>query len=85
MPLFGAGPYDPALERDSIAFEEQLRGLEEVVKSGKVGRGGPGGTAGAACCHSCACDALLQRQLEVSSAGELWRHESGAHFTAIKK
>lgn len=53
MPLFGAGPYDPALERDSIAFEEQLRGLEEVVKSGKVGREGAGG-------HCCSCWRCLQ-------------------------
>jgi aryl-alcohol dehydrogenase-like predicted oxidoreductase len=37
VPLFGAQPYDQANEREGdIAFEEQLRGLERVVKAGKV-------------------------------------------------
>ncbi|GIL87557.1 hypothetical protein Vretimale_14755 [Volvox reticuliferus] len=37
VPLFGAGPYDPKNERsDTVPFEEQLQGLEEVVKAGKV-------------------------------------------------
>lgn len=40
VPLFGASSYDVKLERkDDISFEEQLRGLEQVVKSGKVRRG----------------------------------------------
>lgn len=38
VPLFGATAYDVKLERkDSVPFEEQLMGLEEVVRSGKVG------------------------------------------------
>ncbi|GLC48801.1 hypothetical protein PLESTB_000149900 [Pleodorina starrii] len=37
VPLFGAGAYDPANDRpDSVPFEDQLRGLEEVIKAGKV-------------------------------------------------
>lgn len=37
MPLFGAPAYDVANERQGdIPFEEQLRGLEQVVKAGKV-------------------------------------------------
>ncbi|MEW5300933.1 MAG: hypothetical protein WDW36_003824 [Sanguina aurantia] len=37
VPLFGATSYDVKLERkDSVPFEEQLMGLEEVVRSGKV-------------------------------------------------
>lgn len=37
VPLFGAPAYDVANERpDDIPFEEQLRGLETVVKAGKV-------------------------------------------------
>lgn len=37
MPLFGAAAYDKANEREGdIAFDEQLRGLEEVIKAGKV-------------------------------------------------
>ncbi len=33
----GAQPYDQANEREGdIPFEEQLRGLEKVVKAGKV-------------------------------------------------
>lgn len=48
MPLFGAAAYDPANERpDDVPIEEQLRGLEAVIKAGKVqggmaagGRGG---------------------------------------------
>jgi len=37
IPLFGAAAYDPANERpDDIPFEQQLRGLEEVIKAGKV-------------------------------------------------
>jgi hypothetical protein len=39
VPLFGAPAYDIANERpDDVPFEEQLRGLEQVVKAGKVGR-----------------------------------------------
>jgi aryl-alcohol dehydrogenase-like predicted oxidoreductase len=38
VPLFGAPAYDIANERQGdIPFEEQLRGLEKVVKAGKVG------------------------------------------------
>ncbi|KAF8062037.1 tas [Scenedesmus sp. PABB004] len=37
VPLFGAGAYDIANERpDDVPFEEQLRGLEDVIKAGKV-------------------------------------------------
>jgi hypothetical protein len=37
VPLFGGGAYDIANEREGdIPFDEQLRGLEEVVKAGKV-------------------------------------------------
>jgi hypothetical protein len=37
VPLFGAAAYDVANEREGdIPFEEQLRGLEQVVKAGKV-------------------------------------------------
>ena len=37
VPIFGAVGYDYSKERgDDISFEEQLRGLEEVVKAGKV-------------------------------------------------
>ncbi len=40
VPLFGGAAYDPSLERpDPVPFEEQLRGLEEVVRAGKVGEG----------------------------------------------
>lgn len=35
--LFGATAYDINLERpDDVPFEEQLRGLENVIKAGKV-------------------------------------------------
>lgn len=34
--LFGADTYDVSQERESISFEEQLRGFEEVIKAGKV-------------------------------------------------
>ncbi|MEW5313602.1 MAG: hypothetical protein WDW38_005157 [Sanguina aurantia] len=49
VPLFGATSYDVKLERkDSVPFEEQLMGLEEVVRSGKshegLCRGGGGVT-----------------------------------------
>lgn len=38
MPLFGAASYDKANEREGdMAFEEQLKGMEQVVKAGKVG------------------------------------------------
>lgn len=37
VPLFGAGAYDIANEREDIPFEEQLQALDKVVKSGKVG------------------------------------------------
>lgn len=37
VPLFGGAAYDPSLERpDPVPFEEQLQGLEEVVRAGKV-------------------------------------------------
>lgn len=37
VPLFGAGAYDIKQERTGdVPFEDQLRGLEEVIKSGKV-------------------------------------------------
>lgn len=36
VPLFGAGAYDIANEREDIPFEEQLRALDNVVKAGKV-------------------------------------------------
>ena len=36
MPLFGSDSYDVSLERESESFEDQLRGLEDVVKAGKV-------------------------------------------------
>lgn len=35
--LFGATAYDMNQERpDAVPFEEQLRGLENVIKAGKV-------------------------------------------------
>jgi hypothetical protein len=38
VPLFGAPSYDIANEREGdIPFEEQLRGIENVIKQGKVG------------------------------------------------
>lgn len=41
VPLFGGAAYDPSLERpDPVPFEEQLQGLEEVVRAGKVRRAG---------------------------------------------
>lgn len=37
MSLFGASAYDVNQERpDAVPFEEQLRGLENVIKAGKV-------------------------------------------------
>lgn len=36
VPLFGAGAYDVANEREDIPFEEQLRALDNVIKAGKV-------------------------------------------------
>ena len=36
VPLFGAGPYNRSLERDSTSFEEQLDALHGLVKCGKV-------------------------------------------------
>ncbi|KAG1677342.1 hypothetical protein FOA52_010721 [Chlamydomonas sp. UWO 241] len=37
VPMFGAAPYDIKNERaDDVPFEEQLLGLEKVVKAGKV-------------------------------------------------
>lgn len=37
VPLFGGPSYDPSQQRpDDVPFEEQLRGLEEVIKAGKV-------------------------------------------------
>lgn len=39
LPLFGSGVYDPKQEReDDVSFEEQLKGLERVIKAGKVSR-----------------------------------------------
>jgi hypothetical protein len=36
--LFGSSAYDIANERQGdMPFEEQLRGLEDVIKAGKVG------------------------------------------------
>jgi len=47
VPLFGAPPYDIKNERDDdIPFEEQLRGIENVMKQGKVSAGPP---------HACKC------------------------------
>ena len=38
MSLFGSRAYDANLERpDDVPFEEQLRGLDAVIKAGKVG------------------------------------------------
>ena len=38
LPLFGSGQYDVVKEKDDdVPFEEQLRGLENVIKAGKVG------------------------------------------------
>ena len=37
LPLFGSGVYDGKNEReDDVSFEEQLKGLEKVIKAGKV-------------------------------------------------
>ena len=36
VPLFGAGPYDYALEREYTSFHEQLETLNELIKAGKV-------------------------------------------------
>ncbi len=37
LPLFGSGIYDPQKEREGdVSYEEQLRGLENVIKAGKV-------------------------------------------------
>ena len=36
VPLFGGGAYDPEKERDEIPFEEQLVGLDNVIRAGKV-------------------------------------------------
>lgn len=38
VPLFGASGYDVANEREEVPFEEQLRGMEAVIKAGKVCR-----------------------------------------------
>jgi len=41
VPLFGEAGYDPAKEREAIAFEEQLDALRSLVEAGKVrGSGG---------------------------------------------
>ena len=38
LPLFGSGQYDVVKEKDDdVPFEEQLRGLENAIKAGKVG------------------------------------------------
>ncbi len=45
LPLFGSGIYDPQKEReDDVSYDEQLRGLEKVIKAGKV----------SICCHESA-------------------------------
>lgn len=37
LPLFGSGVYDPQKEREGdVSYEEQLQGLEKVIKAGKV-------------------------------------------------
>lgn len=36
VPLFGASPFDEALMRDGIPFEEQLEGMQAAVDAGKV-------------------------------------------------
>eukprot|EP00887_Chlorella_sp_A99_P005481 scaffold1.g5481.t1 len=36
VPLFGAPSYDAANEREAVPFEEQLAGLEAVIRAGKV-------------------------------------------------
>lgn len=37
LPLFGSGVYDAKNEREGdVSFEEQLKGLEKVIKDGKV-------------------------------------------------
>ena len=37
LPLFGSGVYDGKNEREGdVSFEEQLKGLEKVIKAGKV-------------------------------------------------
>ncbi|KAL3137396.1 hypothetical protein ABBQ32_006919 [Trebouxia sp. C0010 RCD-2024] len=37
LPLFGSGVYDSKQERENdVPFEEQLKGLERVIKAGKV-------------------------------------------------
>lgn len=56
VPLFGAGPYDAAQERpDDVPFEEQLRGMERVIKAGKVR------CAVCTCCW--VCEFLFEEQL----------------------
>ena len=41
LPLFGSGIYDPQKEREGdVSYEEQLQGLEKVIKAGKVSPGG---------------------------------------------
>lgn len=37
VPLFGQGAYDPEKERDEVPFEEQLQGIDDVIRAGKVG------------------------------------------------
>lgn len=36
LPLFGRAFYDPADERPTVPFEEQLEAFDEVIKAGKV-------------------------------------------------
>ena len=37
LPLFGQGAYDPEKERhDEVPFEEQLQGLDDVIRAGKA-------------------------------------------------
>eukprot|EP00892_Ulva_mutabilis_P002263 jgi/Ulvmu1/12037/UM083_0050.1 len=36
VPLFGTGRYDRSKRQDAVPFEEQLRGLQNVIRQGKV-------------------------------------------------
>lgn len=36
VPLFGSGSFDASKRREAVPFEEQLRGLQNVIKQGKV-------------------------------------------------
>jgi aryl-alcohol dehydrogenase-like predicted oxidoreductase len=61
VPLFGAGAYDIANEReDNIPFEEQLKALDAVIRAGKVCAWSPY-ASGVSCSlrsmwmHACCC------------------------------